>query len=138
MNQRVPEENLYTSTDIPHIQGNVVHGLHMTLYYGQLDRPAPDQLPSCDIKVVRVQSLAQKVGYQSLYYILMLQISLETAEIEQINKTLRYFALKDEYSFDGHVTLAYIKQPLDDLMLLENEILQSIPVLRVAGLSIQE
>ncbi len=113
----IPSKFLYYSPEPrgKHIQGDITHDLHLTLYFG-LPKTAlhnedlPKVIEEHIINSITLGDFELIDGYQSLYKIFTINVLDEDNRLKSLCEKISYFAWEDKYSkrFKPHLTLAYV------------------------------
>lgn len=117
VNSLVKPEELYYSSVIQYIHGDVTKNLHMTLFFGldlaQTDNPdLLELLESVELRELEVTGLALTKGYQNLYKVLKAQIDDSQGYWENVAdriKSFRYDQKSSHNTFEPHITLSYVQ-----------------------------
>lgn len=110
------KEDFYYSDNINYISGDVTSKLHLTLFYGLVDKDVNKKNLNAHIKKIKLESLKLdsiriRPGYKDLYQSLCVEVLDKNRKIEYISRSFKKFPYEKSVQIDfvPHLTLAYVK-----------------------------
>jgi len=114
LKQVVNEDQFYTSSVMPHINGDVTIKSHLKLFYGLEPEAAKNEellnlLKSTEVKELLLGEFMLLNGYQNLYKILTVKVVESERNLTTlVNKIRKFSPRPNSYEFKPHITLAYV------------------------------
>lgn len=111
------QNDFYYSDVIDYIQGDVTSNLHLTLFYGLLNKKDDvskinNQIKKIGLKSVDLGKIFLMSGYKSLYQILCVEILDNNNKLKDFSEIFQQFNYEPSVQlpdFKPHLTLAYVK-----------------------------
>ncbi|MDD4878306.1 MAG: hypothetical protein PHO02_04700 [Candidatus Nanoarchaeia archaeon] len=111
------EEDFFYSDVIDYIKGDVSSKMHLTLFYGLIDKEINKNKLNENIRKIKLNNLELgKVffisGYKNQYKLLCLKVLDKNKELKKVHDTFKKFPYEinvQHKNFKPHLTLAYLK-----------------------------
>lgn len=115
INRVCSEDDFYRSDTVEYIKGDVSSDLHLTIFYGLIDRKMDHKklrihINSINLKKLKLRELFLRPIPSSLYQILWLVVADDDHELQATSESFERYEYDEfvQLGFVPHLTLAYV------------------------------